>query len=332
MIYNNFEIHNVGELKEHTDGGVTWVRVPENVQSVMSESGQNQALGSTGVELRFVMECDEAVLKIQKIGAGSSLSTFQIYYGGIQGGWECHEVNKYISNEICEFVIKKPKNMETLKKMTEQAKLDFSPEVVRIIFNRGRYRILGIEGKVRPPKKDELPEKTLLCYGSSITHGSNSYTQPECWPSVVAHNLNYDLLNLGFAGSCKMEPEMVDYITSLDFDIAVLELGINVRSWEREKAYEYSKNAIKNVAEKKKPVFVISPFYNDEDFLSGGVQSNMWREVLETVCKELDFTNVTYINGLDLLGDMSLISGDEIHPNIYGSRQIAQRLTDIIKS
>lgn len=331
MIYNNFEIHGVGALKEHEDGGITWIRVPEDVYMIMSNSGQSQALGSTGVELRFVMEEDEAMLKIQALGDGSSLSTFQIYYGGIQGGWECHEVDKYISNDVCEFTIKKPKNMEALKKMTEHAGLDWSPEVIRIIFNRGSYRVLGIDGKVRPPKKDEMPKKTLLCYGSSITHGSNAYTQPDSWVSVLAHNINYDAVNFGFAGSCRMEPKVVDYVANYDFDIAVLELGINVRSWEREKAYEFSKNTIKTVADTKKPVFVISPFYNDEDFKSGGVKSNMWREVLEGVCKELGYPNITYINGLDILGDMSLISGDEIHPNIYGSRQIAQRLTEIIK-
>ena len=42
--------------------------------------------------------------------------------------------------------------------------------------------------------------------------------------------------------------------------------------------------------------------------------------------------NVTYINGLSLSGDMSLISADETHPNIYGINQIASRLTDLLKS
>lgn len=40
--------------------------------------------------------------------------------------------------------------------------------------------------------------------------------------------------------------------------------------------------------------------------------------------------NVTYINGLDLLGDMSLMSADEVHPNIYGVAQIAERITKIV--
>jgi hypothetical protein len=332
MIYDKFEIHNAGSLIEHENGGITWLRVSDNAYAAMSDGGKLQANGSTGVELRFVMLEDEVELKMQCLSEGKSLSTFQIYYGGIQGGWECHEVDKFISKDECIFKIKKPKNMDTLKKMSKDAGLDFSPEVIRIIFNRGKLRILGINGKVRPPKKEELPKKTLLCYGSSITHGSNSYTQPDNWVSVVAHNINYDVMNKGFAGNCKMEPEVVDYLAGLDFDMAVLELGINVRSWPRSQAYIRAKYAINAIAEKGKPVYVISHFYNDEDYKRGGIQSNMWREVLGTICKELSYPNVTYINGLDLLGDMSLISADEIHPNIYGSRQIEQRLTEIIKS
>lgn len=49
------------------------------------------------------------------------------------------------------------------------------------------------------------------------------------------------------------------------------------------------------------------------------------------VVNKLNYNNVTYINGLDLLGDMSLISADQVHPNIYGVAQIAERITQIIK-
>lgn len=333
MVYNNFEIHNVAELTECEGGGTSWLRLPKNAYEVMSETGQRLVRGSTGVELRFVMLDDEVTLKIQSLSTPSSVTTFQIFYGGIQGGWECHEVNKYISTDLCEFVIKKPSNLETLKRMNEQAGYDWNPEVIRIIFNRGTYRVVGIEGAVRPPRADEVPQKTLLCYGSSITHGSNAYTQPDSWPSVVAHNLNYDLVNLGMAGSCRMEKEIVDYIAAEKWDMAVLELGINVLGWEEEKARSHVAYTLEKIAGENpdRPVYVISPFYCHDDFNNDGVRANMWRRVIEQECARLAYSNVTYINGLYLLGDMSLISADEVHPNIYGVRQIAQKLTEVIK-
>lgn len=41
---------------------------------------------------------------------------------------------------------------------------------------------------------------------------------------------------------------------------------------------------------------------------------------------------MTYIDGLELLGDMSLISADEVHPNIYGVQQIADRLAERLRA
>ncbi len=42
-------------------------------------------------------------------------------------------------------------------------------------------------------------------------------------------------------------------------------------------------------------------------------------------------SNVTLIDGLELLGDISLISADHIHPSIDGVQQIADRLTERIQ-
>lgn len=220
--------------------------------------------------------------------------------------------------------------------MTDHAGLDWDPHVLRVIFNRGVYRLIDVIGDVQPPKKSQTPEKTLLVYGSSITHGSNALSSPNTWPSVLAHHLNVDLINLGMAGSCHMEPEMLNYLARLgedgQWDSAILELGINALDWADEKIVPRVTNTLKQVAGRNpdKQIFVISPFYCHDDFKQGG-KAEHWRERIEEICKELAFPNVRYLNGKDLLGDMSLISADEVHPNIYGVAQIAQRLTDILK-
>ena len=85
-----------------------------------------------------------------------------------------------------------------------------------------------------PPQRDQCPEKVLLCYGSSITHGSNAIDASHTWASILGHNLNMDVKNLGMAGSCAMEAEMIDYIASegekglIDSAIALAELGYDL--------------------------------------------------------------------------------------------------------
>jgi hypothetical protein len=146
-----------------------------------------------------------------------------------------------------------------------------------------------------------------------------------------------DCRNLGFAGSCAMEPEVVDYIATLGqqdkWQVANLELGINVRFWEEEKIYERLENTLRQIAGRnpQKPVFVISPFFYGDEFLKNCPRGAIWRRIMPEVVQKLGYPNVTYIDGLSLLGDISGMSGDLIHPNIYGVQQIADRLTAIYR-
>ena len=328
MIYKNIDLHNVAELVE-LDGKLRWLRVPERVQEAMeTEGGKNACRNHTGVELRFVMLSDEVKLKIRPINPKGNVAV-NVYFGGMQAGWQGYGEGPYFNGES-EIVIKRPANMEMIKRMSGDSGYDWSAEVVRVML-RGLFELVDVEGEVRPPERSELPKKTLLTYGSSITHGSNALTPSCTWASVLAHNLNVDLINLGMPGSCRMEPELVDYIASLDWDAALLELGINVLAWEEELIRQRVSNTLSQVAGRHpdKKVYVMSPIFCHDDYQGKG-EAKKWREVIEAVIKEMAYPNVEYINGLDIMGDVSGLSGDEVHPNIYGIQQISARLTERI--
>ena len=342
MIYKNFEIHNAAELIYNDDGSVSWKRVPSDVHSALEANNpDNVVLASTGVELRFVIKGEAATVRMSTFTNNPrSFSTFHVYRGGIQGGWEDHEVHRHVTGEIQDFVIKRSSNPERLKEMSDRMGYEWDPEVVRVIFDRGRYKIYDVIGDVVPPSPEQCPRKTLFAYGSSITHGSNAIDASHAWVSVVAHNLKVDARNLGMAGSCKLEPEVAEYIAAEGeagkWDLATLELGINALKWENEKIISRTENLIRQVAgrNKDKPIFVISPFYNcgddfDEEKRDGGER---WRRLVGEVVSKLNYPNVTYINGLDVIGDMSYMSADEIHPNIYGVQRIADVLTEKIRA
>lgn len=335
MLYKNIEIFNAAQLTCQEDGSVSWLRVPENVYQAM-ESGNAGEVGRnvTGVELRFVIEGDSVklVMSADEV-TDSDVCTFHVYYGGIQGGWADHEVHKHIPGTPKTFEIKRPANMSNLRKMTEMSGHDWDPEVVRVIFDRGRVFLHDVIGEVEPPKPAQCPKKTLLCYGSSITHGSNSIDMSHAWASVLGYNLNMDVRNLGMAGSCCMEPAMVDYIASQGelgkWDVAVLELGINVLSWEEEKILQRVDNTLAQIAGRnpEKPIFVVSPFYYGNEDLRGNTNGQKWRRLIAQIVESRKDPNVTYINGLDVLDHIRYMSADEIHPNIYGQERIAQVLT-----
>ncbi len=338
MLYKNMEIHNVAELIENEDGSVSWKRVPTEVESQLETSmGSKQAYGATGVELRFVIRGESATLRMSTYeNDPRSFSTFHVYRGGIQGGWSDHEVHRHVTGEVQDFVIERSSNSERLKVMSKGIGTDWDSEVVRVIFDRGRYKIHDIIGDVVPPLPSQCPKKTLLAYGSSITHGSNSIDASHAWVSVLGHNFNMDTRNLGFAGSCALEPAMAEYIASEGeagrWDLAILELGINVLKWENEKIISRVENLLHAVAGRNpsKPIFVISPFYHCGDDFKEHDNAKTWRRLIGEVTARLQYPNVTYINGMEVLDHMAYMSADEVHPNIYGVQRIADVLTERI--
>lgn len=331
MIYKNIEIHNAAELIENTDGSVSFRRVPECVQNSM-EINKDACECATGTELRFVIKSDFAVIKLRTRKGG--FGTVNVFRGDILSSWD--EFQKVITPNETEIVIKKHQTPKTLEKMSEQLKTAWSPDVVRVVFNHGYYEITDVTGDVEPPKKSQIPAKTLMAYGSSITHGSNSVISYMSWLSILSRKLGVDNINLGMAGSCAIEPEVINYIASEGekgkWDFAVLELGINVLSWNGEKINERVGNAITQVAgrNRDKMIFVVSPFYCSDDFYGGG-KADLWRRYIKEIADKLNYLNVTVINGLDILGEMCYLSADEIHQSIDGMMHIADNMYRYIK-
>ena len=336
MKYKNIEIHNVAEISENPDGSVSWLRVPAKVYEAMELSTKNSAvLGCTGVELRFVIRGDRATIRMSSGSKNpKSSDSFHVFRGGIQGGWRDHEVHRHVTGEIQDFVIERSSNLEKLRDMAKRNGCPWDPEVVRVIFDRDTFKIYDVLGDVVPPAPEQKPRKTLLCYGSSITHGSNSIDQSHSWVSLVARQLKMDVRNLGMAGCCAMEPDMVEYIASEGekdlWDVATLELGINVLSWTDEKIISRVENILRQVAGRnpEKPIFVISPFYHCGDDYDPNDNAKNWRRKIEEIVTGLKFPNVTYINGFEVLDNSSYMSADEVHPNIYGVQKIADVLTE----
>ena len=74
-------------------------------------------------------------------------------------------------------------------------------------------------------------------------------------------------------------------------------------------------------------------FITPEHLLAGFLKDSDFWEVLGRCgrAEELEKNLYEYINGLDILGDISGLSGDMVHPNIYGISRMISRFTERIK-
>lgn len=63
---------------------------------------------------------------------------------------------------------------------------------------------------------------------------------------------------------------------------------------------------------------------------TGKKQADKWREYIRVEVEKNENPNITYINGKDVFGEAKYLSSDEVHPNIYGCKLIADRLKGIV--
>ncbi len=82
---------------------------------------------------------------------------------------------------------------------------------------------VGVHERFRfePGKPDARPP--IVLYGTSICHGVGVSRPGLAWPSVLQRRLDYPLINLGFGGNGRMEPEVMEFINELDYRLLVVD-------------------------------------------------------------------------------------------------------------
>lgn len=334
MIYKNAELYNVSELERQCDGSYSMLRLPRSVEMGLSERGQMMNRNCCGNEIRFNLNSGKAKIKL-KIDKMSDAIVKQsralLYYGSIAAGWTCCVKDIYEQETVIE--IERPDHIEWLEKISAENKYPFDPNLIRLVFDNLRVNVIDIEGDIEPPRPDQTPGIRYLAYGSSITHGSLGLLATNTYAAHTARLLNADLINLGFAGTARLEKSAADYIASgCGWDFATLEMGINILEIDPEEYRKRITYFISTVAKAnpEKKVFCIDVFYCDSDLYKDG-RAKRFREIMKETVYDLNVPNTVYINGLDIMGGSFGLSADFVHPNNSAIFKMGEALADIIK-
>ena len=66
-------------------------------------------------------------------------------------------------------------------------------------------------------------KKPVVVYGTSITQGGCSSRPGTSWPAVCGREMNWEVINLGFSGSGRMEIELAEAISRIDAALYVID-------------------------------------------------------------------------------------------------------------
>ena len=190
---------------------------------------------------------------------------------------------------------------------------------------------VGIEkGATLSAAPDYTYEKPIIYYGSSITQGGCASRPGNAYPSMLERMLDSNYINLGFSGNAKGEPEMAEYIASMEMSVFVYDYDHNTPS--REHLLATHEPFYKIIREKNPdiPIVMISmPKYDltEYDLDRYKIIKRTYERAVEAGDK-----NVYLIFGKELLSGIESDGlCDGCHPNDLGFRYMAEGIYKTLK-
>jgi len=331
MIIDNVMYHNVDSVKK-TPQGLRICRFPEEVMDKVNPHARYMASYACNTEIRFVTDANTCFVSLLSEEGNCKVD---IFYGDYALGERSLETGK-----VTRLNLTVPAPVNGLKdEFYKNNKFKFG--VWRLHFHNSVLTVCDIDTlghSIRPPKPEELPEKTMLSYGSSISHGSGAVYNPLSYVNTTANLLGVDCLAKGVGGSCFAEKQLADVFSERkDWDFALLEIGVNM--YGDEFTVEAYKERFEYFADKmystgKKLVFVtmfpFSLFYRDSNF-EAQEKCKKFNEIIRNKCSEFDKERVLLLEGADILTATEMLSADGIHPSSEGHIKMGFNLYEKIK-
>jgi hypothetical protein len=168
----------------------------------------------------------------------------------------------------------------------------------------------------------------IVFYGTSITQGGCASRAGMSTTAILGRKMDREMINLGFSGSGKMEPEMAHLLAELDPALFFIDCLPNLTA---EEVAERVEPFIRILREKRPstPVVLAEGItYDDAFFLESRNQRNLQsREALRTAYENLlndGYRNLYYQVGQGQLGSDGEATVDGTHPTDLGFLRQAQ--------
>src|SRR5580704_2340886 len=182
---------------------------------------------------------------------------------------------------------------------------------------------------IQPGPARAAGSKSLVFYGTSITHGIGASRSGMTHVAMLGRTFRREVINLGFSGNGRMEPEVIKFVAELDPAVFVLDCLPNMGPQD---VTERTVPGVKilRAAHPATPILLVEDRHYQNEFL---VQSRRehseanhaaLREAYAQLQKE-KVPQLYYLKGDDLLGDDGEGSVDGSHPTDLGfTRQAAE--------
>lgn len=176
--------------------------------------------------------------------------------------------------------------------------------------------------------------KPMLFWGTSILHGGCASRPGMAYPSIIGRHMQRPVINLGFSGNGKMDPELVTLIAPLEVSVYVIDCAPNMGPELISERTEPLVHALRAAHPDTPIVLVENITYQQSWFLDK--KKNAYSDknaALYAAYQRLigeGVKNLYYIPGDRLLGDDYEATVDGTHPTDVGFLRMADVIEPVL--
>ncbi len=181
------------------------------------------------------------------------------------------------------------------------------------------------------PRRD----KPILFYGTSITHGACASRPGMAYPAILGRRLDRPIINLGFSGNGRMDPEVGALLIELDPAVYVIDCLPNMNAQAVAQCVEPLVQQIRQARSATPILLVEDRIFTNAPFRPGQQKHHADNHAaLKAAYEHLvaaGVKNLHYLEGEHLLGDDSEAATDGSHPSDLGMFRMADAFEKVLR-
>ena len=192
---------------------------------------------------------------------------------------------------------------------------------------------------VKPGSPRPAGRKPIVFYGTSITHGASASRAGMTHVAILGRTFDRPVINLGFSGNGRMEPEVTKFVAELDAAVFVIDCLPNMIAKDVEERGEACVKILR-AAHPSTPILLVEDRNYPDGFLipSRRERNDTNHVALRAVYERLKgdkVENLHYLKADDLLGEDGEGTTDGSHPSDLGfvrqAKEFEKALRRILK-
>ena len=231
----------------------------------------------------------------------------------------------------------KPRKMENLETLVEGIPKGRREYLLYLpLYNGITHLEIGIPRENNIENAPSATERPIVFYGTSIIQGGCASRPGMCSTAILGRRLNREIINLGFSGSGRMEPEVAELLSELDPEIYFIDCLPNLEASEVALRIEPFIRILRKV-HPNTPIVLAEGITYDDAFLvkERDLRNTESRRALRNAYENLlksGFSNLYYQIAEGVLGSDGEGTVDGTHPTDLGFMRQADAYELVIKS